>query len=273
MRAGCRQAGIAIGSAKPSPKFDSTPTRFAAAAWSPRAKDNNASSVHERLQVLSPELCLALLIFAIALGARYLLDYVVPERLPFITFFPAVLVGRLLLRPRAFDSRCCCSRRSAERIWSDLRARARSFYIASFLLFVALAGVNVALVHILITTLDGAPGARSAARHDQSRAQAPHQEPVRDRKLDLPANHQARHNDRRHVPRGERAHHGDRLGSRLADRDGERMAADLHALTAALVTRLRPSLAPQDRRAAHAIAGRRWPRPLPSCCTSSRPTR
>jgi hypothetical protein len=36
---------------------------------------------------------LALLIFAVALGARYVLDLVVPERLPFITFFPAVLVA------------------------------------------------------------------------------------------------------------------------------------------------------------------------------------
>ena len=36
---------------------------------------------------------LALLIFAVAVGARYLLDFVVPERLPFITFFPAVLVA------------------------------------------------------------------------------------------------------------------------------------------------------------------------------------
>lgn len=36
---------------------------------------------------------LALLIFAAAIIARILLDYVVPERLPFITFFPAVLLA------------------------------------------------------------------------------------------------------------------------------------------------------------------------------------
>ena len=96
---------------------------------------------------------LALLFFAAAFALRLLIDYVVPDRLPFITFFPAVLAAAyycglgpsiLLLLLSAITGT----------IWSDpTGASPIGFYIASFLLFVALAGVNVALVHYLITTL------------------------------------------------------------------------------------------------------------------------
>ncbi len=96
---------------------------------------------------------LALLIFAAALALRFLIDYVVPDRLPFITLFPAVLAAAyfcglwpsiLVLVLSAITGT----------VWSDpTGASSTSFYIASFLLFVGLSGVNVALVQYLMTTL------------------------------------------------------------------------------------------------------------------------
>jgi len=68
---------------------------------------------------------LALLFFAAAFALRLLIDYVVPDRLPFITFFPAVLAAAyysglgpsiLLLLFSAITGT----------IWGDPRARARS---------------------------------------------------------------------------------------------------------------------------------------------------
>ena len=136
---------------------------------------------------------LALLFFAAAFALRLLIDYVVPDRLPFITFFPAVLAAAYYCGLRPSILLLLLSAITGT-IWSDpTGASPIGFYIASFLLFVALAGVNVALVHYLITTLT------ELRARDQQLAminRSPHQEPVRDRKLDLPANHQARPFDR-----------------------------------------------------------------------------
>ena len=96
---------------------------------------------------------LALLIFAAALGARYLLDYVVPERLQFITFFPAVLVAAYFcgLGPSILVLVLSAVAGAA---WTPAPAGASevAVFAASFLLFIGLSGVNVALVHVLMTT-------------------------------------------------------------------------------------------------------------------------
>lgn len=98
---------------------------------------------------------LALLIFAVAMGARYLLDYVVPERLPFITFFPAVLVAAFFcsLWPSILVLVLSAVAGAA---WTEAPAGASEivFFAASFLLFIGLSGVNVALVHILMASLE-----------------------------------------------------------------------------------------------------------------------
>jgi two-component sensor histidine kinase len=95
---------------------------------------------------------LALLIFAVALGARYVLDLVVPERLPFITFFPAVLVAAYFcgLGPSILVLVLSAVAGAA---WTAAPAGASefAFFIASFMLFIGLSGVNVALVHVLMT--------------------------------------------------------------------------------------------------------------------------
>jgi len=96
---------------------------------------------------------LAPLIFAAAVLARLLVDYLVPERLPFITFFPAVLVAAYYcgLGPSIL---VLVLSAIAGTIWSDpTGASPTAFYVASFLLFVGLSGVNIALVHYLMTTL------------------------------------------------------------------------------------------------------------------------
>lgn len=97
---------------------------------------------------------LALAIFAVALGARYLLDFVVPERLPFITFFPAVLVAAYFcgIGPAILVLVLSAVTGAA---WTTPATGASeiAFFIASFLLFVGLSGVNVALVHFLMTSL------------------------------------------------------------------------------------------------------------------------
>jgi K+-sensing histidine kinase KdpD len=165
---------------------------------------------------------LALLIFAAAIIARILLDYVVPERLPFITFFPAVLLAAYYcgLAPSVL---VLVLSAIVGTIWSDpTGASTTVFYVASFLLFVGLSGVNIALVHYLMTTLVRLRQQDQQLSMDQSRAQAPHQEPLLDRQLDLPANDQARKICRRNVEGGDRAHHGHSRGSGLADRDGIR---------------------------------------------------
>jgi two-component sensor histidine kinase len=97
---------------------------------------------------------LALLIFAVALGARYLLDFVVPERLPFITFFPAVLVAAYFCGTGPSILVLILSAVTGS-IWgAPAGSDEVTFFIASFLLFTLLSGVNVALIHVLMTTLD-----------------------------------------------------------------------------------------------------------------------
>jgi two-component sensor histidine kinase len=97
---------------------------------------------------------LALLIFAVALGARYLLDFVVPERLPFITFFPAVLVAAYFCGTGPSILVLILSAVTGS-IWAATSvADEATFFIASFLLFTVLSGINVALVHVLMTTLE-----------------------------------------------------------------------------------------------------------------------
>jgi len=98
---------------------------------------------------------LALLIFAIALGARYVLDFMVPERLPFITFFPAVLVAAYFcgLGPSIL---VLVFSAVAGAAWTPPPSGGNeiAFFVASFMLFIGLSGVNVALVHVLMTAHD-----------------------------------------------------------------------------------------------------------------------
>jgi two-component sensor histidine kinase len=97
---------------------------------------------------------LALSIFAVALGARYLLDLVVPERLPFITFFPAVLVAAYFCGTGPSILVLVLSAVTGS-IWgAPAGSDEVTFFIASFLLFTLLSGVNVALIHVLMTALD-----------------------------------------------------------------------------------------------------------------------
>lgn len=96
---------------------------------------------------------LAVLIFSAAALLRFLLDQAVPGQLPFITFFPAVLLatfycglgpGIVVLVLSAF----------AGTYWADpTGASSASYYIFAFLLFLALAGINLVLVHVLMQAL------------------------------------------------------------------------------------------------------------------------
>jgi len=100
-------------------------------------------------------MALALLIFAVAMGARYVLDFVVPERLPFITFFPAVLVAAYFCGVGPSILVLVLSA-AVGAVWAAPPAGASgtAFFLARFPLFVGLSGVNVALVHVLLTTLE-----------------------------------------------------------------------------------------------------------------------
>jgi two-component sensor histidine kinase len=97
---------------------------------------------------------LALLIFAAALLVRLLLDHFVPGRLPFITFFPAVLAAVyycglwpsiLVLLLSALVGT----------YWVEPApgSDATTFYVLSFGLFLAISALNIALMHYLIKTL------------------------------------------------------------------------------------------------------------------------
>ncbi len=96
---------------------------------------------------------LALLIFAVALGARYLLDYVVPERLPFITFFPAVLVAAYFCGVGPSILVLVLSAVTGAAWGEPSDSSEATFVVASILLFTVLSGVNVVLVHVLTTTM------------------------------------------------------------------------------------------------------------------------
>jgi two-component sensor histidine kinase len=79
---------------------------------------------------------------------------VVPERLPFITFFPAVLVAAYFCGTGPSILVLIVSAVTGA-IWGAPNdASETTFLIASFLLFTLLSGVNVALVHVLMATLD-----------------------------------------------------------------------------------------------------------------------
>jgi two-component sensor histidine kinase len=131
------------------------PTLFVADAARARRRTNMETQPTSILKQSLRNYALALLIFAVALGARYVLDFVVPERLPFITFFPAVLVAAYFcgvgpsILVLVFSA-------AVGAVWTAPPAGASetAFLLASFLLFVGLSGVNVALVHVLLTTLE-----------------------------------------------------------------------------------------------------------------------
>ena len=77
----------------------------------------------------------------------------VPERLPFITFFPAVLIAAYFcgIGPAIL---VLILSAVAGAMWAEPSGSGEVFFfIASFLLFTVLSGVNVALVHGLTTTL------------------------------------------------------------------------------------------------------------------------
>jgi two-component sensor histidine kinase len=93
---------------------------------------------------------LALLIFAAAFGARLLLDYIVPDRLPFITYFPAVFLaayfcglgpGLVVLGLSAI----------AGASWVDVTGQGPVVYAFSLALFLALASIILVLIHQLRT--------------------------------------------------------------------------------------------------------------------------
>jgi two-component sensor histidine kinase len=106
------------------------------------------------LNTIVRDYALALLIFAVALGARYLLDSVVPERLPFITFFPAVLVAAYFCGTGPSILVLILSAVTGS-IWGATNvADEATFFIASFLLFTVLSGINVALMHVLMSALE-----------------------------------------------------------------------------------------------------------------------
>jgi two-component sensor histidine kinase len=92
---------------------------------------------------------LAVLIFAAALLARIALDAVLPGLLPFITFFPAVLIaayfcgvgpGAMVLVAGALSGM----------MWVDAPANDGVVRVLSLLLFVSLSGVCLALIHQLL---------------------------------------------------------------------------------------------------------------------------
>ncbi len=115
--------------------------------------DQMQSQANTALRARARRYALALLIFAAAFALRFLVDYIVPDRLPFITFFPAVLAAAYYCG-RGPSILVLVLSAIAGTVWSDpTGASPATFYVASFLLFVALAGVNVALVHYLMTTL------------------------------------------------------------------------------------------------------------------------
>jgi two-component sensor histidine kinase len=89
---------------------------------------------------------LALAIFGAAVAARLLLDTVAPGRLPYITFFPAVIVAAYFLGrgPGLFVLVLTAAVGTA---WADPTGQsALAFYIASALLFLGVAGLIVFLI-------------------------------------------------------------------------------------------------------------------------------
>ena len=96
---------------------------------------------------------LALLIVAGAVGARMLLDFVIPGALPFITFFPAVLIITFLcgVRPGILSLAVTAF---LGVYWADPSGQNTVvFYGVAFLLYVSFAGGCLWLVHSLVEAL------------------------------------------------------------------------------------------------------------------------
>ena len=92
----------------------------------------------------------ALAIFVLAVIARVLIDFVVPERLPFITFFPAVFLAAYYLG-RGPGLLVLVLSTLVGTAWIDPSGQSPiTFYIASALLFLAVAGMIVFLVDALM---------------------------------------------------------------------------------------------------------------------------
>ena len=96
---------------------------------------------------------LALLIVGAAVGARLLLDFVIPGALPFITFFPAVLLITFLcgVRPGILSLVLTAF---LGLYWADPSGQNTVvFYGVAFLLYVSFAGSCLWLVHSLVDAL------------------------------------------------------------------------------------------------------------------------
>jgi two-component sensor histidine kinase len=91
-----------------------------------------------------------LAIFVLAVIARILIDFVVPERLPFITFFPAVFLAAYYLG-RGPGLLVLVLSTLVGTAWTDPTGQsAITFYMASALLFLAVAGMIVFFVDALM---------------------------------------------------------------------------------------------------------------------------
>ena len=183
---------------------------------------------------------LALLIFGAAVLVRVALDAVIADRLPFITFFPAVLLatylcglwpGSMVLVLSAFTGA----------FWSV--GDTAVFRIVSLALFLAIAGINVALVHYLQSAF-----ARLRAQDHQLaliNQELKHRikNSVLDHQCHMPAIDQIGRACRGDVESGEWSHPGYRGGARPPECN-----CDTRRRLAELVAVLVRSLAPEPSR-------------------------
>ena len=95
----------------------------------------------------------AVAIFIVALIARLLIDFVVPGDLPFITFFPAVFLAAYFFG-RGPGILILVLSTVVGTAWLDPTGQPQLSYIASALLFFAVAGMIVFLVHELKAARD-----------------------------------------------------------------------------------------------------------------------
>jgi hypothetical protein len=93
----------------------------------------------------------ALVIFILAVIARVLIDFVVPGRLPFITFFPAVFLAAYYLG-RGPGLLVLLLSTLVGTVWVDPSGQSPiSLYVAATLLFLVVAGMILFLVDALTT--------------------------------------------------------------------------------------------------------------------------
>jgi Domain of unknown function (DUF4118) len=105
---------------------------------------------------------LALVIFAGAVAARLLLDWVVPDRLPCITFFPAVFLAAYYLC-RGPTIVVLVLSQFAGNTWVDPTGRsAFTLYAVSSILFLGVASIIVIFVDQLRTAQERYLGASRA---------------------------------------------------------------------------------------------------------------